>query len=180
MWTTYNFIGQQNACSDPNWYCEYIDRYAASGTYYGTWAGVDGTDTLRPALVFSHVVEDRRNFQKNAVVVFGNKPNLTNLAFNPSVYNPITGQNQTISFNLTTYQSQTVPTVNVSIKNIATASAVRTLTVNNVTPGNVSIPWDGKASNGKFLSPDSYLVTVTLTDAIGNQLKSQAFTTVRY
>jgi flagellar hook assembly protein FlgD len=180
MWTTYNYIGQQNNCNYLTWYCEYIDRYAASGTYYGTWAGVDGNDILHPELVFGHVVEDRRNFQKNAVVVFGNKPNLTNLAFNPSIYNPITGQNQTISFNLATYQSQNVPTVNVSIKNISTASLVRTLIVNNVAPGVVSITWDGKASNGKYLSPDSYLVTVTLTDAIGNQLKSQAFTTVRY
>ncbi|MCI0618634.1 hypothetical protein L0244_37125 [bacterium] len=169
----------QPNCNAPQ-YCEYSNRYASSGIHYGSWLGMDNTGALRPELDYSHVHAFRTNFPKNAVIIFGIKPTITNLAASPPVYKPSSGQNQTISFTLATYQSQTAPTAVVSTKNLSSATVVRTLTVNNVTPGNVNISWDGKASNGNFLSPDVYVLTLTLTDAIGHQETAQIFTTVRY
>lgn len=176
-WSTVNLIGPN--CNSPH-YCVYIDRYAASGLYLGSWAGTDSTGVFRPDLHYGHVHAFRSNFPKNAVVVFGIKPTIANLSLSTPIYTPSTGQNQTISFTLATYQSQAAPTVVVSIKNSASNTVVRTITLNNVAAGTVNVSWDGKASNGNLVSPDMHLVTVTVTDAIGNQEMAQIFTTVRY
>jgi flagellar hook assembly protein FlgD len=124
------------------------------------------------------VVTFHDQFSVNAVVVYGTKPSLTNLHVTPPIYGPAAGP-QTIAFTLTTFQNQPV-TVTSKFLNQDSLSTLRTVTATAVSPGNVSLTWDGRADNGAWVAPGLYTVTVTVTDSIGNVIQSQILTTIRY
>jgi flagellar hook assembly protein FlgD len=119
------------------------------------------------------------SLELNVILLFGTKPVLTNdkVTVTPALFFPEKGP-QNISFTFSSYQSQSVNAV-VKIMNLQSLSVLRTInqTVNAGTP---NISWDGKADNGMWVAPGNYSVTVELTDSIGNKVKSQILTTVRY
>lgn len=159
-------------------FCEVIDKYERSGSLSGVWAGVDGSGVLRPDLSRIDIFRKRSNFSKNAVVLYGGRPTISNLKVTPPFYKPTSG-NQILTFDLTTYQSQTA-SVSITYQNQSTLSILRTITSNGVEAGEVSIPWDGKADNGTDVAPGYYTVTVSVNDALGNEVRAQMLTTIRY
>jgi parallel beta-helix repeat protein len=164
-------------CNAPN-FCLAFNKYEESGPHTVTWAGVDDTGVYRPDVRKIGVVTQRYAFSKNAVVLFGTKPAVTNVTVTPAVFGPARGT-QTVAFDLATYQNQTVSVV-VSFLNQASRSVLRTISLPNEPVGHQTAVWDGRADNGALLSPGFYTVTVTATDAIGNQTKGQILTTIEY
>ncbi len=168
-----------SGCNPPN-YCAVEYEYKPSGTHTFTWAGVDGTGAFRGDMKGFLLAHDAGGFDKNAVVVFGTKPAITNstVTVTPAFYNPQKG-NQTISFGLSTFQNQTV-NVTSTFLNQSSLSVLRTINLTNVSPGTVNITWNGKGDNGLWVAPGNYLVTVQVTNSLGNTVSSQILTTVRY
>jgi flagellar hook assembly protein FlgD len=164
-------------CNTPN-FCLAFNKYEESGPHTVAWAGVDDTGIYRPDIRKIGVVTQRYLFSKNAVVVFGTKPAVTNVTVTPAVFGPARGT-QTVAFDLATYQNQTV-SVAVSFLNQTSRSVLRAISLPNEPAGHQTAVWDGRADNGVLMAPGFYTVTVTATDAIGNQSKGQILTTIEY
>jgi flagellar hook assembly protein FlgD len=169
--------GIPETCNPPN-FCAAFEVYQESGPHTFYWAGVDATGAWRPDLKFGAVYLDWSLFSKNAVVLFGGKPVLTNVSVTPPVFGPAVGT-QAVTFDLTTYQNQAA-TVTVTLLNQSSLSTLRTITLNGQAPGHVSIAWDGRADNGMLVAPGTYTVTVKVTDTVGNQVSGQILSTVEY
>jgi len=76
----------------------------------------------------------------------------------------------TINFSTTEYAEK----VEITIKN-ADGSVVRTLTSEAVPPGNNSIIWDGKDTNGNRLAEGSYQIEINGVDAEGNKITPSTY-----
>ena len=153
-------------------------RYEESGPHTFVWAGVDAEGAYRAdaySLVSVTTVRDR--FARNAVVVFGTTPTLQNVTITPPVF-AVGLATPTVAFDLATYQGQPAH-VTVAFLNQTSLSTLRTITLEAVTPGHVSVPWDGRADNGALVAPGLYTITVTATDRIGNRVRGQILATVQ-
>ena len=153
-------------------------KYEESGPHTFVWAGVDASGVYRAdrySLLSVTTVRDR--FAKNAVVVFGTKPTLQNMAITPSAF-AVGLATPTVSFDLATYQSQPAQ-VTVTFLNQTSLSTLRTIALEAVVPGHVSVPWDGRADNGALVAPGFYTITVSATDRIGNRVRGQILAAVQ-
>ena len=166
-----------NNCNPPN-FCIYNRKFDASGPHTITWAGVDPTGVFRPDVKSVGIVTDQATFPKNAVIVYGRSPVVSNVHVAPPNYGPANGS-QTVSFTLATYQSQAAA-VTVSFLNQNSLSTLRTITIPSQAPGNVNVPWDGRAVDGLWVAPGPYTVTVTATDALGSVGSAQILTRLEY
>jgi flagellar hook assembly protein FlgD len=86
---------------------------------------------------------------------------------------------QEVTFSLETYQNERVSGV-ISYMNQGSRSVLRTLTLRDVRPGLVKAAWDGRADNGARVAPGNYVVSVRMTDALGQEAKAEILTTVGY
>src|SRR5262249_55148307 len=163
-------------CSAPTM-CLVQDEYYPAGAATVTWADVDSTGAFRGDTAACTFMMKGNSFAQNLVLLYNRKPRITNLAVTPALYNPGKG-NQSVNFTLWTYQNQTA-TITITFINQTSLSVLRTVTQNNVAPGSVSIPWDGKADNGAPVAPGGYTVTVTATNSTG-QGKAQILTKILY
>ncbi len=166
-----------NNCDPPN-FCLASNKYEESGLHTITWAGVDGAGAFRGDIRHIGVVTQRYVFAKNAVVVYGTKPAVSNVSVTPPVFGPWVGS-QTVGFDLATYQNQAA-TITIRFQNQASLSVLRTITLTGQAPGHRTATWDGRADNGMWVAPGVYTVTVTATDSISNQVSGQILTTIRY
>jgi flagellar hook assembly protein FlgD len=158
--------------------CITDNRYEESGWHTITWAGVDASGVYRAeGFDTATITSNLDHFSKNAVVLFGTKPTVQNVAINPPVFAPLYVV-PVVSFDLGTYQNQPV-TVTVTFLNQSSLSTLRTITLTGQAPGHVTVPWDGRADNGMFVAPGFYTVTVSAADSIGNQVQGQILATVR-
>ncbi len=164
-------------CNPPE-YCPLHLLYQESGPHTFTWAGVDDAGAFRTDLQALVVFTGQDAFPKNAVVLYGVKPVVTNLKVTPPVFGPASG-GSTVSLDVTSYQSQPVA-VTVTFQNQASLSTLRTISLSGQVPGHVAIPWDGRADNGMLVAPGFYTVTATVVDSVGNQVKSQILTNILY
>ncbi len=153
-------------------------KYEESGPHTFVWAGVDGTGVYR-ASAYSRlsVTTIRDRFARNAVVLFGTKPTVLNVAINPPAF-AAGWATATVSFDLATFQDQPA-SVTVAFLNQASLSTLRTITLPAQSPGRVSVPWDGRADNGVIVAPGFYTITVTVRDTIGNHAQGQILATIR-
>lgn len=166
-----------NNCNPPN-FCLAYNRYEESGPHTVTWAGVDGAGVLRSDIKRVGVVTQRYAFSKNAVLLFGTKPTVTNVTVTPPMFGPAVGA-QTVAFDLASYQSQATD-VTVSFLNQSSLSTLRTISLPAQPAGHRTMTWDGRAENGMWVAPGFYTVSVTATDSIGNQATGQILTTIIY
>jgi flagellar hook assembly protein FlgD len=169
--------GQGGGCSPPG-FCLEQSKYEESGPHSIAWAGVDATGALRFDANWAEEESDRSLFSKNAIVLFGTKPSLTNVTATPPVYGPAIGM-QTIAFDLATYQNQAA-TVAVTFLNQSSLSVLRTVTLTGQSPGHKTVTWDGHGDNGMWVADGPYTVTVSATDPLGNQVQGQILTTIQY
>jgi flagellar hook assembly protein FlgD len=167
-----------NYTCNPPQYCPLNLFYQESGPHTFTWAGIDDAGAFRTDLQALVIFIGQDAFPKNAVVLYGVKPVVTNLQVTPPVFGPASG-GQVVSLDLTSYQSQPVG-VTVTFQNQASLSTLRTISVSGQAPGHVTIPWDGRADNGMLVAPGFYAVTATVVDSLGNQVKSQVLTDILY
>lgn len=165
-------------CDPPN-VCILYHKYEESGTHTYSWAGVDSAGVFHPDVKGYSLGSNRAYFAQNAVVVYGTKPVISGslVTVSPPVFMPGTG-NQSVNFTLSTYQNQQA-TVTVTYMNQSSLSVLRTITA-NVSPGAVSIPFDGRADNNMWVAPGDYLVTATVVDSIGNRVSAQILTSIQY
>ena len=164
-------------CSPPQ-YCILHQQYDDGKPHTIYWAGVDNTGAFLPNIIGVGAVSERSAFSANAVVSYGTLPQITVLNVSPAVFGPAAGP-QNVGFVLSTYQNKPVNVV-VTFQNQSSLSILRTVTATGIAPGIVQIPWDGTADNGMLVAPGFYTVTVTVTDAIGNQVTGQILTNVEY
>jgi len=164
-------------CNPPG-YCPLNRLYQESGPHTFTWAGIDGAGAFRTDLLALVVFVVQDAFPKNAVVLYGVKPVVTNLKVTPPVFGPASG-GATVSLDVTSYQSNAVA-VTVTFQNQASLSTLRTISLSGQAPGHVAIPWDGRADNSMLVAPGFYTVTATVVDSVGNQVKSQILTNILY
>jgi flagellar hook assembly protein FlgD len=164
-------------CNPPQ-YCPLNVLYQESGPHTFTWAGIDDTGAFRTDLRALGIIISQAAFPKNAVVLYGVKPVVTNLKVTSPVFSPAAG-GQVVSLDVTSYQSQPIA-VTVTFQNQASLSTLRTISVSGQAPGHVALPWDGRADNGMLVAPGFYTVTATVVDSLGNQVKSQILTNILY
>jgi len=164
-------------CNPPR-YCLVSNEYGGP-TRTAYWAGVDDTGVLRPDLkyVAKGWLPGATQYY-TASAVFGGKPTIANLALSPPIFSPAAGS-QNVAFDLSTYQNTAV-TVTVSYLNQTSLSVLRTMTFTGQVPGHLTLPWDGRADNGTFVSPGTYTVTITITDLAGNVVRRRMIATVEY
>jgi flagellar hook assembly protein FlgD len=169
-----------NECNQPpdKALCLVKRKYEECGPHTFIWAGVDATGVYRAnaySLLSITTVRDR--FARNAVVVFGTKPTVQNVAVNPPAF-AVGSTTPTVSLDLGTHRNQ-LADVTISFLNQSSLSTLRTITLNAQSPGHIAAWWDGRADNGVFVAPGFYTITVTATDGIGNQVQGQILATVR-
>jgi flagellar hook assembly protein FlgD len=113
------------------------------------------------------------------IMAYGTRPTITNLRVDPPLFAPAAGT-QTASFTFSTYLNAPA-TVTVEFMNQDSLSKLRTITQNNVSPGNFTIGWDGRAYNGMWVAPGNYTVIVKVTDSMGNAVvESRILSTIQY
>jgi len=160
-------------CPPPSGFCIVDHVYEESGAHTRRWAGVDATGRFRPDIGSMAIVTERAAFSKNAVVIYGTKPTVDNVAVTPPV--AWSGAPQTISFDVT--GPTAISTRQVVIRNQESATDLRTITVTAAlcTSGGThcSTVWDGKADNGMLVAPGAYTITVKATDTLQNTASSQ-------
>lgn len=166
-----------DSCEDPQ-FCTQYYRYEASGAHSGSFTGIDNTGAYRPEIGRILVVSTQERFPKNAVVIYGTAPQVSNLALTPASFSPLSVA-QSIGFDLSTYQNQTA-SVTITFTNMASHSILRTINVSQQAAGTVTIDWDGRADSEDLVAPGNYLIGVSVTDGIGNQTDSQIIGEVQF
>lgn len=164
-------------------YSYVLDKYVESGPHTIRWAGVDPTGAFRRELQFGKYFGRQDAFSKNAVVLFGSKPVITNPRADPPVFNPAR-EMQEISFDLavSNYQSQLANiTISVYNQNTSPPSILKTIST-SLGGGHIGISWNGKDDTNQFwLAPGYYLLRVRVLDSIiGNEITEDILTTIRY
>lgn len=176
---------QPNNCNEtpcPETYIFIANKYEEMGLHTVRWASVDDAGA-RKFLPWGKVFNKQDSFSKNAVVLFGTKPTITNLRVTPPVFNPRRGTQQiNFTLGLYSYQSQT-GTIKITISNQGTSppSVLRTINKTSAT-GPVNIIWNGKNTTGQYwLAPGNYTVRVKITDSIiGNVVEDTILTTIQF
>ncbi len=163
-------------CPPPD-FCVIFDQYTSAGpqTYY--WAGVDSTGRYRPEAKFIEVVL-KTTSSSNTIVLYGTKVLVTGVGATPIAYSPPAG-NQSITFTIATYQSLPA-NVTITFLNQESMSVLRTINLTSQSAGPHTVAWDGRADNGMWVAPGSYLVTVSATDSLTNSGVGQIMTRVTY
>ena len=137
-------------CDPPN-FCFTQEGYREAGNQTFYWSGTDDSGRFIRDNLCGWVVIRKRAWDWDMIMAYGTRPVITNLQVNPPLYNPTVGT-QLVSFNFSTYQNQQA-TITVEFLNQDSLSKLRTITMNNVSPGNFSIGWDGRANNGMWVAP---------------------------
>jgi flagellar hook assembly protein FlgD len=165
-------------CDPPEFFCRQIEGFQPAGEFTFEWAGIDHAGALRPDIHAIFVISNHENLSRNAIVVYGGRPTVSGVAVLPPDFHPDT-ETQEVAFSLGTYQGERV-SATVTFTNQESRSVLRTLTVRDAAPGIVKATWDGRADNGKRVAPGVYIVTVWVTDWIGQGARGEILTRVVY
>jgi flagellar hook assembly protein FlgD len=101
-------------------------------------------------------------------------PSITNLAANPNPFSVTTDQHTTIGYTLSESASVTINIVD------ANNTTVKKLLVNAAqAAGANSLSWDGTDDSGSVVADGMYTITVSATDAAGNQATTQSISVTK-
>ena len=164
-----------DSCSLPQM-CLVYNRYEEMGAHSVSWAGVDSAGSSHPEMNQMVVVSRRTLFPKNAVVVYGTRPSVTNVFATPRV---VSAGTLNLTLDLATFQNVT-SSITVTFLNQTSLTVLRTITVPTQAPGHVTIPWDTRADNGMLVAPGRYVITASGVDSLGNSIFFQTLAEVLY
>lgn len=174
--TVNKFVDGNCAAPSSTFFCAAEKVWQESGPQTFTWWGIDHTGAYRTIRGVG-IRSDTNEFPQNASILFGSKPKLRGVKVTPPVFGPEVGQ-QAIEFDLE-FTGKPV-SVSIDLVNLATKSVLRTLTAPSQPSGHGSVLWDGRAHNGMLVAPGRYNVIVTVTDGIGNVVRSGILTEIQY
>jgi flagellar hook assembly protein FlgD len=141
--------------------CIVDQEYRAAGSYVETWAGIASTGFYVTA-PFPHITVVRRTntFPKNVLLLHGATPAVraSNLEITPPLYSPEAGS-MTVELDLQTF-GNAAASVTLQFVYQDYASTLRTVTVDNQSPGRFTYTWDGKGSSGHYVAPGEYSLVV--------------------
>lgn len=158
--------------------CLIDNEYSGPGTYTYYWAGTSRAGAFLDDRTRAGFHYSLARFPRSVTVVYGTKPVLGEPFVAPALYSPSSGQ-QTISFDLATYQSAPVA-LRVRFLNQASMSVLRTINIAQQSAGRATVTWDGRADNGSWVAPGDYTVMIDATDALGNTAHLYAVTSLLY
>ena len=165
-------------CDPPEFFCRFLDGYWPAGEFAYEWAGVDDSGVFRPDIHGIAVISHHEDLAKNAIVVYGGRPSVTRLSVSPARYEPAL-DSQEVTFSLRTSRNERTSAV-ITWMNQESRSVLKTLTLSDVRPGLVKAAWDGRADNGERVAPGGYVLSVRVTDALGQEARAEILTTVVY
>lgn len=165
-----------NTCPPPSGFCLVDHKYEESGPHIVKWAGADLNGKYRADMRRLAIVTERNQFSKNAVVVYGGKPTISNLQIGPRIVK--TSTNQTVTFSVT---STSTWTAQLAIANQESGTILRTVSgAGQCINGACVIGWNGQADNGMWVAPGGYTITATVTDTRGNVVSAETLAYIQY
>jgi flagellar hook assembly protein FlgD len=163
-------------CPPPQGFCIVDHKYEESGPHTVQWVGVDGSGRYRTDVKWIAIFTETDRFAKNAVVVYGGAPKISNFLVDPRIV--MTGTSQTIRFDVSGWSGGSGE---IRITNQESGTVLRTISgLKPCITGHCQVSWDGRADNGMWVAPGGYTVTATVTDAIGNTVSAQSLTFIQY
>jgi flagellar hook assembly protein FlgD len=153
-------------------------EFKPSGSHIFRWPGTYTNGLYLAGMDCTGVLFNLYNFPENTVVLFGTAPSITYPLFSPTLFDPAFGP-QEITFTLSTYQGQAA-TITVDVISQEELSVVRTLTLPGLSPGSITIPWDGEGVSEVPLAPGPYTFIFTVTDLMGNSTVQHAVSRIGY
>jgi flagellar hook assembly protein FlgD len=153
--------------------------YQAAGAHEIAWFGRTTSSLYVASSPFLAVIRRDDNWPKNAVLVFGTSPTISNLALSSSMFNPASAAGLDLSFDVAAFQSRSVTTT-CQLRNTGSGSILRTITLRAQSAGHLTVHWNGRADNGDWVAPDAYEIILTVTDSAGSAATVRPLLTVRY
>jgi len=160
-----------------------LNDYQSAGAHEVAWYGRTTSSIYVPFAPYLAVIRRNDNWPKNAVLVFGTNPAISNLAISSAIFNPASATSITtgldVSFDVATFQSRNV-TATCQFRNTGSGSILRTVTLASQPAGHLTVHWNGRADNGDWVAPDVYEIILTTTDSAGSTATVRPLVTVRY
>jgi flagellar hook assembly protein FlgD len=164
-------------CGDPQNFCIKNRLLEPSGTAQIAWGGTDPTGLYRDDVRQIGVVKEQYGIPVNVILTYGTAPGISNFALSPSLLS--VGGSQNIDFDLSLRPNVT-GTVTITFLNQDSLTVLRTMTITGQGSGHVTRTWDTRSDDGHLVAAGSYLVTVVVTDSLGNTLQRQLMTHLQY
>jgi len=160
-----------------------VNDYQSAGIHEIAWYGRTTSSVYVPSAPYLAVIRRDDNWPKNAVLVFGTNPAISNLAISSAIFNPASATSIAtgldVSFDVTTFQSRSV-TIACQFRNTTSGSVLRTITLAAQPAGHLTVHWNGRADNGDWVAPDVYEIILTTTDSAGSAVSVRPLIIVRY
>lgn len=165
-------------CNPPEFFCRFLDGYQPAGEFIYEWAGVDDAGVFRPDIHAIFVISHHEDLARNAIIVYGGRPLVTQLSASPAPYRPDMGA-QEVTFSLRTFRNERASAL-ITWMNQESRSVLRTLTLTDVRSGLIRITWDGRGENGARVAPGAYTIMVRVTDALGQEARAETLARLEY
>jgi len=142
-----------------------------AGPYTQTWDGKNSSGVLVPDGYYTFTVEAKNSAgtvigYAEITKVAARVPTVSNVSASPNLFNPLLGEQTTISFDLS-YEAK------VTAKILLGYNTVRTLVADEEIPaGKNSIVWDGKDNNGIIVGDASYTIQIDAVSKLVSTFKS--------
>jgi flagellar hook assembly protein FlgD len=156
------------------------EAYQSTGLHQIIWYGMgyDSAYNISGAANLT-VVRHYEGWPQSQALVYGNAPQITDVAIDRVMFNPAAAGGQTFTVTIVRGTPRAV-TLTAQFRNLASGSILRTVTTSASTAAQQTVSWDGKANNGDWVAPGQYEVTITATDTTGSSSSIRPLVIVKY
>ena len=106
----------------------------------------------------------------NGVVVYGSRPEITNIAADPNYYDPSYHADEPVGFRSVTVSYTLSQNADITLRVYdMNNNLVRTIVQSGVPAGSNTITWDGKNDAGEFMVDKGYKLGLKAADSMGSQ-----------
>lgn len=174
----YPGMAKISMCATPGNFCLLGGIYQEPGPHVVRWLGLDLTKMIRTDIKAMVLMVTAESNDGNIIQVLGSQPVISSLQVKPAYFRPGYG-NLDISLTASSFQSSSL-TVNYKVERLEFAGPLKSATILAQPAGAITLQWDGKSDSGFLVAEGSYLLTVTVTDALGSVAAEQALITIGY